>query len=398
MRTTTNIIATAILTLSACSTANDRSKADGWSVTDSAGVTIVLNTRDSVPYGCVTIEVQPDVTIPRIGSRDKTTPDLYGVTGGAVLRDGEIVLLNSGTQQLLFFAPDGTYERATGGPGRGPGEFMSPSWLGRSDGETGSDTLFVWDDRLARLSTFNGTGEFLESHQVGGNPMSGPPAPAGRFSDGSFLVIPGPLMFIGETKGVTRFKEVYQRYDPGTNQTRKLAVGRSSEIVAGMGPVYSLPFGKRTWTLASGDALLVADNGEAEMRFYDMEGGLSRVVRWESPPQPVTDEDKRHYEQQAAAQRRPGAPKQLSMQFAAARPRFSSIYRDWEGWFWVRTFAPAWEPPGDWLLFNPDGRLECRAESPARMGMLEVARDYLLAVQRNELDEESVVRYRVERR
>ncbi len=363
-------------------------RSEGWSVRDSAGVTVVDNRRDHTPRGCVTITPAPRVTIGTRPASERHIPILFRVRGGAVLSDGRIVILNAGTQELLFFSAEGSYQYAVGGKGRGPGEFLDPTWLGRGS----ADTLFVWDSRLMRLSTFNGGGQLLASQQVRGDGANAEPAViGGRFRDGSFLMFSVPLVFVGQESGVTRFPETYRRYDPETDHTNHLSNGLSSETVVGGDGVYSLPFGKTELALAHGDFLLVADNGTSAMRYYDMNGQLRRVVEWVSEPIPVTDQEKRAFARYTAITNPEGERERATTLFANERPRFSSIQRDRLGWVWVQSFATRWEPPGGWLVFDENGFLTCAVEPPARLSVLDIGESHILGLQRDELGEETVV-------
>jgi len=171
-----------------------------WTVRDSAGITLVLNHSDGSARGCLTIGADPDLVI-REGDEDHP---LYDVRGAVVLDDGRIVVLNAGNKELLFFEPDGRFQRAVGRSGSGPGEFLTPRWLGRGPG----DTLFLWDGRLQRISVFDPQGGLVGVHQVRTGDNQGKPIGiSGRFDDGSFLSKPGPLLFFDGTPGTLRFPE-----------------------------------------------------------------------------------------------------------------------------------------------------------------------------------------------
>lgn len=378
--------------LCACNPDADGVRPGAWSVRDSAGVTIVYNDPPSIPRGCISVMSEPRTTIRPSPANDAQVPGLFNVQGGAVLSDGDVVLLNSGTQELLFFSTDGTYQYAVGGTGRGPGEFLSPDWLGRGNG----DTLFVWDRRLMRLSTFSGEGVFLASRLVASDAEnagpSGPSMIRGRFDGGSFLVLPIQLVFFGAERSVKRYPQAYRRYDPGTDHTNHLWDGASEETVSGGGGgVYALPFGKTELVLTHGDFFLVADNGTPAIRYYDLRGRLRRVVNWVSDPIRVTDEDKRNFARQMATDHPDVTQERTTTLFASERPRFSAIRSDPLGWLWVRQFAARWEPPGKWLLFDEESVLRCQVGLPSRFEVLDIAENHILGRQRDEFDEETVL-------
>ena len=58
---------------------------------------------------------------------------------------------------------------------------------------------------------------------------------------------------------------------------------------------------------------------------------------------------------------------------------------------WVEEYAAVPDDRSVWTVFTPEGTLVARATMPQRLTPLEIGRDYLLGVERDELDVESVV-------
>ncbi|MCJ7630509.1 MAG: hypothetical protein MUO50_19210, partial [Longimicrobiales bacterium] len=133
---------------SSCTRETDR--ATFVTVVDSAGVEIVsLGEAAWERAGPLGLSSAPDLSIgARVGSDDEI---LYRVSGGVVLGDGRIAILNGGTQELRYYAADGVLARRQGGDGEGPGEYRRPVGLWTLPG----DTIVVWDPRLLR-ATFVG--------------------------------------------------------------------------------------------------------------------------------------------------------------------------------------------------------------------------------------------------
>ncbi len=360
-----------------------------WTVHDSAGVTVVSNHSDAVAPGCATVIANPLTTIRSGTERGDVNPPLYDVRGAAVLGDSRIVVLNTGSQELFFYDAAGPYQYAVGGSGRGPGEFIKPTWLGQGD----NDTLFVWDSGLSRLSTFNGTGELIASHQIQADDWRDMPgAIEGRFDNGLFFVRPASLVFFGGETGVVRPRESYGWFDLENLNLERLVVGSGSEAVVGEGPVYELPFGKTDIAVAHGDAVVIGDDGTSVLRYYDLDGRLHRVVKWLTHPIPITDRDRRAYRRYIARIFRPAFARLYdNARFARARPRFSSIASDPTGWLWVRSYAASWEPLGHWWLFDEAGILRCTADTPATFRPLQIGERHILGTQRDESDDVSVV-------
>src|SRR5512134_3156377 len=70
------------------------------------------------------------------------TDPLYRVSG-AVVVDSFIHVANAGSNQLLVYSVDGTFLRAAGNEGAGPGEFRSLRWI-----QAAGHRLFVYDSEL----------------------------------------------------------------------------------------------------------------------------------------------------------------------------------------------------------------------------------------------------------
>ncbi len=83
---------------------------------------------------------------------------LHRVHGSVLLEDGQVVVLNGGSQELRFFDSEGRFLHSVGGRGEGPGEFRSPAGLRRA-----ADGGFqVWDQSLLRVSNFAEDGTFQD--------------------------------------------------------------------------------------------------------------------------------------------------------------------------------------------------------------------------------------------
>ena len=378
--------AAAVALVSACA-AGEPSESAQPLIHDSAGVQIVRNIGTAPGAGCVAVAAGASAEIPARGGTAAAGPLLFRVRGAARLSSGDIVVLNAGTQELLFYSPDGAFRRSVGGPGDGPGEFRDPAWLGRG----GGDTLFVWDDRLRRLTTFDGGGTVLRSLQIPGPQVDAPPpSVSGRFDDGSLLLVPGSLVWVGGSAGVRRSPLAYYRFDPTRNQFTHLADGWSMETVIEDGGAYVLPFGKSEIAVAHGEALLLADNGAPRINYFDLHGRLVRIVQWNDGPDPVTADDRREFVRRAGRWLPPDAGTG-GARFARDRPRFASIHPDRDGRVWVRDFSSFGERPAGWLVFDDAGTLQCRVPMPVPAVAWEIGPDYLLGVRTDSLGEESVV-------
>lgn len=376
--------------LAGCETSS--SGARDWTIRDSAGVTIVSNHPSELAQGCVEIAAPAEAIIRSgDGTNQSTLPALIQVQGGTVLPDRRIAVLAAGTWQVLFYDAGGRFQNAAGRNGRGPGEYLRPSWLGPG----GGDTLFVWDASQRRLTVLDGTGTLLATQKVDG--AAEHPDIGGRFGDGSFLMRPGGVGFFPRTSEILRLDEIYGRHDLATGTTTPLAAGKSTETAVGGSGRYGLPFGKTTVVAVSRDHLILVDTGEPELRFHDLDGQVRRIVRWTSPPIPVTVQDRADYVAYYAAEAPRFAPPP-DARFAGDRPHLTSVATDRVGWIWVKRYSGGWEEPSPWLVFDERGVLQCEVSAPTRLTTLEIGEDYLLSLLRDSTGEETVMRWGLRRR
>ena len=96
----------------------------------------------------------------RIGSDVVPEAEFHRVAGAVRLANGEIAVADVGSSQVRYFAPDGSFRRAFGRAGEGPGEFQSMGRLIRF-----ADTLALYDGRNSRLTLFRGD-SLLSSRMV----------------------------------------------------------------------------------------------------------------------------------------------------------------------------------------------------------------------------------------
>lgn len=365
---------------------NVLSRVGALCVAFAAGSIGCRNATNELPRGCV--ELESALVIQSGEGRARQAPLLFDIRGGAVLSDGRIVILNRGSRQLLYFSAYGRFLEAVGREGRGPGEFTDPRWLGRG----GGDTVLIWDPALARLTTFDGT--TLLRTLVPRGP--GAPRPStsiiGRFADGSFLTRPRGVGFFPSPNGVLRLPESYDRYDPASDTVIHLHDGRSIEWAVGNRGRYTRPFGKEDIVAARGDRMVIGDNGTSDIRVYELNGRLDRIVRLPSEVAPVTEQDRSRYGEYMREEH-PRFPLATELDFPDERPRFSTIIADELDWIWVESYAAEWEPPGSWLIFDESGALQCEVGFPDRVQVLEIGTTYVLAKRWEESGEQSVIRY-----
>jgi hypothetical protein len=169
------------------------------------------------------------------------------------LRDGTIVVADISARMLRFFDPSGRYLASLGRPGSGPGEFESVYWLGQCH----TDSLFVWDLTLQRMTILNSVGAFVRQFQVApAREFAATPLALACSRSGiiAFLSLP-PLRILNQVpRGQLFFRlnAPLALIDTHGNVSRTLGSVQSGEYVAIRGTA-PRPLGKSTSIAVSGD-------------------------------------------------------------------------------------------------------------------------------------------------
>lgn len=142
----------------------------------------------------------------RIGRLDGTGPDVFGNVRD-IIPDalGRLWVLDSQARELRVFEDDGTFVRAVGRAGAGPGEFSgNPCAFAGADGE-------IWvEDRRRRWQRFDTTGTLLGARPSTSNLGCGVRrwTPDGRLAAAGVLMDP-------ETRTSTSYYLIHARDDEG---------------------------------------------------------------------------------------------------------------------------------------------------------------------------------------
>ena len=98
----------------------------------------------------------------RLGSLDGVHDAFGRITDIAMDRKGRLFVADDTRHQVIVFDSAGQFVQAIGREGTGPGEFQSP-WRLALDV---TDSLFIWDSRLARISVFDPNLNFVRAFPV----------------------------------------------------------------------------------------------------------------------------------------------------------------------------------------------------------------------------------------
>lgn len=370
---------------------------------DSAGVTIIQHTAPPAGPG---LRVTADPAL-EIGMAEG--PEAYqldGVRGAVRLSDGTIAVADGGSRRIRLYDADGRHLRDLGGQGDGPGEFQN---LGAVHPDPAGSGLIGWDGSTKRYTHFTAEGVVGTIHGL--DDIDGFIATShGVLEDGTFVLSPGesvaelaaaepgtrrperPVLRFAETSGVDtlarvprRETEVYR--EEGRFGNRTMLFRRDSYIVAG------------------GERVHVLDNDRPELRSYDSEGRLHRIVRLPVELRRVTEEElterRERAEESALASARRLAemtgspiPEPPTFRHRDTHPLAYALLADADGRLWIRLDdSEDADAPVRWWIVDAGG-MELREVSLlAGVEPLHADGDVLIARVRDDLEVEYVHLY-----
>jgi len=358
------------------------------------------------------IEIEQDLRI------DGNLANLVPIRWMGVSPDGTAAVFQDQLRGVRFFDPSGNDLGVVGREGEGPGEFMGPisgGWIG--------DTLWVSDFRLKRITLISTEPAFLRTLP----PFTGArPAPEDEARLPQVLnllpyaLYPGGRLLIAASGGeVFEGSALFQVSLDGLVERLVLEIPRDpqgSVVVRseGRSSNYGVPFFPRPRYTVAPDgsrigilttAITGPEAGTFRVSIYDSTGGeiFSRAYPYQGVPIPD------HVVDSALAPRDPGP---LPPGITATRPRRPpSVERE------LRSRVPPIYPPvreillgmdrrtwirlyrGDgreeWLILDADGDPQGRAVFPARTKVSVVTATHVWALESDEFDVESIVRFRL---
>lgn len=390
------------------------------SVRDSAGIEIVTNRPGRVEAAeAWSLSSEPVV---EIGAGADPEVALSKVTAVTPLADGRVAVGTNAPPRVLVFEADGSLSTAVGREGEGPGEF---SWVA-SVVELPGDSLGVWDSSRRRISVFTADGALVREVDLSDTaPFSARAVPNDRVSAGVTHLLPagaGSMIVWGEGMFGPRPDEVTVL----RSELPAHRIGPDGEVLATYGPLPGMtilaggqagmlpvPFGARTYATTSDGDFVVGTAESTELRIYGPDGAPVRIVRWPDRDRPVGGDLLVRWTEMLDS-----IPEMLredvrSMSRPERVPAFEGLVSTDEGEILVgdypgplgllslrradfgpEAFRPERRMPARrWLVFDGDGALTARLETPEGFEPYAVRDGRMWGVFSDELDVESVRAY-----
>ena len=375
-----------------------REDAPAFAAWDSGGVAIMESLRPAWGEGEVwTVGAEALVRIGVVeGDRVR---QFSGITGGARLADGTVVVADGGSQEVRFFGPDGAFRKAVGRPGGGPGEFVVLSGLGPSP-EGG---VWAYDFSLRRVTRIDAPGEVVRLTTL----EPDPPVlnSVGALPDGTFLLRQlwgAAAVAEATTQGLRRDPVAYVRFDATGALLDTLGLFPGREVFlseeGGRGVMSTPPFAKGSVGAVWGEGLVVGSMDNFDAAVHSPDGALLRILRIPGRDLTLGAGDVEAFIQErieaTPAEGRPGLRESLeSLPVPRTRPAYGSFLADALGNLWVAEWAAYPAVPRQWTVLDSLGRWLGEVEMPARFFPWQIGPDWILGVEWDDLDVERMVVY-----
>jgi hypothetical protein len=343
-----------------------------------------------------TLQWRLSETLVRIGAEGMPEAEFHRVAGAVRLPNREIAVADGGSKQVRYFGADGTFRRAFGREGAGPGEFRSLGRLIRF-----GDTLAVHDGRNDRLTLFQGD-SLLRTQVVRAPNANKRFYIHDRLADGRWLASAGVSpRFSSHPYRDSIAVGIFPASGEGDVQV--LGSFPGPWIVSIEGQITGLA-GFFSWVHAwvAGRGIVVLDADQERLRRFAPDGTESPGGAIPVRSQPLTpkliDEAKRGETGLAGDPAR--ARKWLAVRYDPVvlpdQLPFRGFLVDSESLVWLEEYQVD-QAPGKYFVLSPNARLVATVIVPAGFRATDIGPDYILGVETDADDVESVVMYRLTR-
>jgi hypothetical protein len=314
------------------------------------------------------------------------------------LSDGTIVVANRGSLDLRWYDEGGTFIRAAGGKGGGPGEFQDLRWMGVMPG----DSVIAYDIAHRRFSVFDAGGAFRRSAAVQGPQFFA----QGVFADGSVSMYRWENM----EEGVTRRTTIAVRYGsdgvlldslvslPGPEmviETEQMSTPRGNLPIM---ILQDLVFAHNSVLAVGGMRLYSGTQDRYEIDVWDTVGTKVASVRAAYESVPVTQAQVDAYKAAEIAGYSGDDPafyRELMTKTPHAEtfPAYGSLVVDAEGNLWVEVYRLPGDDQTRWTVFDTEHRMLGTVALPQDLTVFQIGADFVLGKWTDDLGVEHVRLY-----
>ncbi len=335
---------------------------------------------------------------------------LFDARGATRLSDGRVAILNGGTSQIRFYGPDGTHLMDVGGEGDGPGEFRYMASMVPLPGDTLLITSqtpgFSWvspDGEVVRSQRFNIFGVRIDCRISEGNFVTLPDATTMARYDDNFYGSECPT----SPPNPWRQSALLAHVDPIEESWDTIAIVPGTERNS---PNYRV-FGHEALVAVATDGIYAHDTDSDVILKLSLGGDTLAVLPRPFSPRPVPDSARtatvREFQRNGETIR--GNP----YLYPEMLPAVGRLIASRDGNLWVMAYPEVAEPQttnrfshsyyrygppegGSWMVLNDQGETLAEIRTPPGFFPMEITSDYMLGIERDEFDVETIVIYPIE--
>lgn len=315
-------------------------------VRDSAGIRIVENPSRLEAPVVFTLGARPNFDVGGLES----DPDVefnhrQGYLRETFLSDGRFAVID--VVRVHFFDATGKRLKIFGREGAGPEEFRYLTSICRTRG----DTLVLEDGQNRRVAIMDGNGNFVRT--IPQRDLGRPPFD-GCFDDGTLL--------LERTVGPAEARQ---------NRLTRLRLDGSVVDTLGVFPSgFDIVTQSETTVLAAGARFYYGNPATSEVRVYDRDGRLRRIVRSDDPRERISDAD---VERKLAssiptnvspAERKARMDQMRAVPHSSTWPAYRGVEVGSDGRLWIEDYQRTHPSPDRWTAFDSTGRLIARLVIP----------------------------------
>lgn len=363
---------------------------------DSAGVQIVTIGGEWVSREGRFRDYEEAITISADGEHDMSR-----IAAARWLSGRIAVAVNGPEPGVLLFDSMGVFLRRLGRAGEGPGEFR---YIGALLPGRVADSIDVYDARLRRLTTFAPSGELLSA--VDGASMFGSVRGSVAFMHQSGDTVMAQRVQRSTAGGHLRPVVALETYEQGKLLSSRGPLEGTEEYILRRGAgsrSLAVPFGRRLLVYPIREGAVVLDTDVAEARYYDFGLRLQRIVRFDVPQRPVTDDDLTTYIDSVLSQYSDPAVRRTSENFFREihshdfRPAVADMIVGSTGEAWWRLDLEGEDGPL-YHVIRPDGTYCCKLGVDPAVQLLDVTEEAIVVLRQGALGVDEVAVMKRDRR
>ena len=371
-------------------------------IRDNPGVTLVESHPGEAPPRYI---ARLDSSYLRLGVLERGPAYRFlAVTGLRGLDGGGMLVAAAAARELRVYDASGSHVRTFGSEGDQLGEFVDLSGLVGVAG----DTVWAWDARSQRLTSYLTSGELVGTVQgvrdPGGRGSAGRITELHRLDDGTYVA---RSLWSTDNRGSPESDEVSLVRDsivlrhldttlreldtiavlPWAETLRRMSVVTSgSQIVSLRMGTMPRPFGRTSYFYPRLSGVVTGTNDSYEWMLRAPDGAvqlISWVPDFHRPISPGQVTELRDWFLSTAR------TEQRTLEIEAffddfplpeRAPAFGTIHVDASGRVWLAEYEAVRYTESVWMVFSPDGQLLGRVEVPTGLEIHEIGSDYLLGV------------------